>query len=137
MSAEPQPPRPAGGDARHYAIVGTLLLLIIVLLGTLWLRERKAVSTLGRELDAARRNAGAQAQLQALLGRAMTGRATTRPLARDDLPVETVTWNGAPRPVRHISPAAGERLGLKPGDVIVVSPPPATRPTTQPQQRTR
>jgi len=55
-----------------------------------------------------------------------------RALQRDDLPAEVITWNGQPRTVLSVSAAAGQRLGLWPGDVIVVAPPPASGPATQP-----
>ena len=54
---------------------------------------------------------------------------TTRPLAREDLPTETVTWNGRPRTVLRVSASAGRRLGLAPGDAVVVSEPPAGAPS--------
>jgi hypothetical protein len=132
---------PADGtlDSRYLAIVGGLMVLIIILLAWLWLHERVARNAAYRELVAARGNSALAMQLQATLGRGMAGPQTrpARPIQRDDLPAETVNWNGAPRSVLRLSAAAGERVGLRPGDVVVVAPAPATTtaPTSGPASR--
>jgi len=126
MPAEPEPAPAAGVDGRYYAAVGALLVVIIAVLGVLWLRERRMTAALQRELAETRQRTATGAGLQAALSRLAAPRGpTTRPLARADLPAETVTWNGRSRTVLRVGAAAGRRLGLEPGDVIVVSPPPA------------
>ena len=128
MVVESETDPPTGSESRYFAIVGALLVVIIVMLGALWLRERRAVSALGAELEATRERATAGAGLQAALSRLTARQATTRPLAREDLPAETVTWDGRRRTVLRVSASAGRRLGLEPGDAIVVSEPPASAP---------
>jgi len=119
----------AVAETKYLVVVGGLMVLIIILLGALWLRERRISMTARRELAAVRRNAGAGGQLQAALGRMLAGtRPAARPLDRGELTRETVTWNGRPREVFRVGAAAGERVGLRPGDVVVVSGPATTSP---------
>lgn len=126
------PPRPpAGADAKYLLVVGGLLVLIVVLLAGLWLRERRRANAARAELALTQRNTVARGQLQAALTQMLRGRGPAsrpRALQREDLPAETVTWNGHPRKVLRASAAAGERIGLLPGDVVVVAAPPATAP---------
>jgi len=84
-------------------------------------------------LETARRGV-IRGDLKGALANMLAGQAEpqSRALQRDDLPAQTVTWNGQPRTVLSVSAAAGQRLGLRPGDVIVVAPPPATGPAAQP-----
>ncbi len=126
-------PTPGSSDAKYLLVVAGLMMTIVILLSVLWIRERRNVGILQGELEIARRGA-MRGKLQGELTRLMTGKAEpqARALQRDDLPPETVTWNGQPRTVLHVSAAAGQRLGLEPGDVIVVAPPTATEPATQP-----
>jgi hypothetical protein len=120
---------PAAAETKYLIVVGGLLVLIIVLLAALWLRERRISTTARRELAAARRNVSAAGQLQAALGRMLSGtRPTAQPLQREELPRETITWNGRPREVLRISAPVGRRLGLRPGDALVVSAAATTAP---------
>jgi len=120
---------PGAAETKYLVAVGGLMVLIIILLGALWLRERRVSMAAQRELAALRRNAGAGGRLQAALGRMLSGaHPASRPLRRDELTSETVTWNGRPREVFRVSPAAGKRVGLRPGDVVVVSRPATTAP---------
>ena len=48
---------------------------------------------------------------------------------RDDLPAETINFNGESRSALRVSAAMGERLGFAPGDIVIVAPPTATQPT--------
>jgi hypothetical protein len=120
---------PGAAETKYLMVVGGLMVLIILLLAGLWLRERRISTTARRELAALRRNVGAGGRLQAALGRMLSGaHPASRPLGRDELTSETVTWNGRPREVFRVSPAAGNRVGLRPGDVVVVSTPATTAP---------
>ena len=119
-----KPPQPGFVESRYFALVTLLMLLIIVLLGWLWLRERRAAA------DARRRLADVQHLLGAKLAGALgTGLPAARALPREDLPTEKVTWNGRAREVFRISAAAGQRIGLEPNDVVLVAPSPATAPS--------
>ena len=125
------PDAPAGAETKYLLVVGGLLVIIIILLAGLWLRERRTTRRLRQELAGLRTNTSKRAQLGAALRQMLNGpgpSAASRPLQRDDLPAETVTWNGGPRKVLRVGSAAGGRLGLLPGDVIVVAQPPATAP---------
>jgi hypothetical protein len=126
-------PTPGNSDAKYLLVVAGLMMTIVILLSVLWIRERRNVAILQGELALARRSS-ARVDLQGELARMLAARAEpqARALQRDDLPAQTVTWNGQPRTVLSVSAAAGKRLGLEPGDVIVVAPPPATEPATRP-----
>jgi hypothetical protein len=115
-------------DTRYLAVVAALTVMIIALLAWLWLHERVALNAARAELATARRSPALSMQLQAALARAMAGPQSqpARPIQREDLPAETVNWNGVSRPALRLSAAAGERIGLRPGDVVVVAPAPTT-----------
>ncbi len=122
-----------GSDVKYLLAVAGLLMFIIIMLSVLWLRERYNARELQAQLDILHH----KGDLGQILARQVMP--TSRALQREDLPAETVTWNGRGRTVMKVSPAAGERLGLKPGDVILVTAPPASAPamdrlgpTTQP-----
>jgi hypothetical protein len=131
----PATPTPAqsNSDARYLLVVAGLMMTIVILLSVLWIHERRNVAHLQDQLQIARRGA-MRGDLQGALANMLAGQTEprARALQRDDLPAETVTWNGRPRTVLRVSAAAGQRLGLWPGDVIVVTPPPASGPATQP-----
>ena len=126
-------PTPGGSDAKYLLVVAGLMMTIVILLSVLWIRERRNVAHLQGELQIARRGA-MRGDLQGALASMLAGKTEprARALQRDDLPAEVITWNGQPRTVLSVSAAAGQRLGLWPGDVIVVAPPPASGPATQP-----
>ena len=126
-------PAPGSSDAKYLLVVAGLMMTIVILLSVLWIRERRNVAHLQDQLDIARRSS-MRGDLQGALARMLAGQTEpqARALHRDDLPAQTVTWNGQPRTVLSVSAAAGQRLGLWPGDVIVVAPPPASGPATQP-----
>jgi len=132
-------------DAKYLIVVGALMVLIIFLLAWLWLRERRDAANARAVLAIARHSVDTQG-LQTALGRMLGEQGALRPFQREDLPAETVQWNGQPRIALRVSAAAGIRLGLLPGDVLVVSQPPAsasapasapaTRPLTAEPQTT-
>jgi hypothetical protein len=126
-------PTPGNSDAKYLLVVAGLMMTIVILLSVLWIRERRNVAHLQGELQIARRGA-MRGDLQGALANMLAGKTEprARALQRDDLPAEVITWNGQPRTVLSVSAAAGQRLGLWPGDVIVVAPPPASGPATQP-----
>ena len=130
-------PTPGGSDAKYLLVVAGLMMTIVILLSVLWIRERRNVAHLQGELQIARRGA-MRGDLQGALANMLAGKTEprARALQRDDLPAEVITWNGQPRTVLSVSAAAGQRLGLWPGDVIVVAPPPASEPATQPAEPT-
>lgn len=132
-------PKKTAADTIYLGAVGGLLLLIIVLVGALWLRERSRAKAALQDLANLRAATAGHIigpdRLQAGLHRLLeAGVPTTRPLQRDDLPSEMVNWNGRPRKVFLVGAAAGRRIGLDPGDVIEVYPAPATASATNPAE---
>jgi hypothetical protein len=130
-------PAPGSSDAKYLLVVAGLMMTIVILLSVLWIRERRNVAHYQNQLQIAHQNSirsDQQAALASMLAGKIESRA--RALQRDDLPAEVITWNGQPRTVLRVSAAAGQRLGLWPGDVIVVASPPATEPATQPATTT-
>lgn len=128
-----EPQRPPASDVKYLLVVSGLLMGIVILLSVLWIRERRNAVDLDNQLRIARQRA-MTGQLSGDLARVLAGQAgaQARSLQREDLPAETVTWNGQPRTVLRVSATAGERLGLRPGDVVLVAPPPANAPVTRP-----
>ena len=123
----PEAPSGASSDAKYMMAIGGLMILIIGLLAALWLKERARANRAAESVAAMRRLTSTE------LGRFLGDQGqTVRPLQRDDLPSETVDWNGAPRKVLLVGAAAGVRLGLRPGDVLVVAPAPTSTPATAP-----
>jgi len=125
-------------DVKYMLVVSGLLMGIVILLSVLWMRERRNVASLTSQLRVASRgaitgNINSKDMARFLSGRQMP---QARPLQREDLPAETVRWNGRPRTVLRISASAGERMGLRPGDVVLVAQPPAPSPTTPPAKPT-
>lgn len=133
MEQEPTTPRaPGAADGRYFLAVGGLLVLIVLLLGTLWMLERWRSADLLGQMAALQRNAKRRQAAEAALRQALQGgMMDARPLQRDDLPAETVTWNGRARRVLLIGADAGRRLGLRPGDVVAVASQPTSAPATQ------
>ena len=131
---ETKPGQQPASDVKYMLIVSGLLMGIVILLSVLWMRERRNVASLNAQLEVAGRGAITGQLSSNDMARLFAGRQMpqARALQRDDLPAETVTWNGKPRTVLRISASAGERMGLRPGDVVLVSPAPASMPTTQP-----
>jgi hypothetical protein len=128
------PSRPINvADGRYLLVVGGLMVLIVLLLAGLWLIERRTTRDLADRLRALRQDVGRRGQVEDMLRQMLRGGRPpeTRPLERDDLPVETVTWNGRPRAVFRISAADGRRIGLRPGDAVVVATQPATGPASR------
>lgn len=135
MSELNTPDEPSSSETKYFLLVGGLLLAVIILLAALWMRERKALVAVQKELVAARRNLATGGKLQAALGSFLGARRPEdRPLSREDLPLDTVDWDGRPRQILRISAAAGERIGLLPGDVVEVAQPPATAPASAPAE---
>jgi hypothetical protein len=123
----------AAQDTRFFYIVSALLLLIIIMLGALWVVMRNRAVQAERQLNALQQ----QMAIQQAWGGGGGGMAEV--LARlgagqlpDALPGGTSTGPAIMQAKRvvHLPAASAEALGYRPGDVIVVDPPPAagTRP---------
>lgn len=140
-----EPDKQPASDVKYMLVVSGLLMGIVILLGVLWMRERRNVASLNGQLttlSAQLRIAGQGAITGQLSGndmaRLFAGRQVpqARAIHREDLPAETVTWNGLPRTILRVSASAGERIGLRPGDVVLVAQPPSPAPTTLPAKPT-
>jgi hypothetical protein len=100
-----------------WPLTAGLLLLITLATATLWMRERTGRAA---DRDALRQQIDVQEKqlmLQAMLQPQEPGAA----VSRDDLPMRYAELDGTQVPVRTLSAQAGERIGLMPGDVIVVA----------------
>jgi len=110
---------PARVDVKYAVIVAALLVLIIAVLGQLWLIERN------RRVDAEGRLA--EMYLKERLQEAANALAVTEggervlPVHRDELPAQTVQWNGQDKAVLILGEPAGKAMGFAPGDVIMVA----------------
>ena len=140
--------QPDNAEPRYLLLVGGLLVLIIALLAFLWLQERdrrqraqtnlqvaqdklkKVQAVLGfggasaSDAEAARRFAREAAAARG------GGAGGIAPVDRANLPAERGQLNGQPVTVLRLGAAGGKRLGFEPGDVIVVSEPPAEEEDT-------
>lgn len=118
------------GDSKFMLAVGVLMVLLIALLGGLWLRERNA-----RINDVAKIRRAYEAQmpqvtpaispmaLQSML--AAPQRESAKLGVADVVAVEQQELSGEMVRVTRITAQAGARIGLEPGQVLLVSPPPA------------
>lgn len=126
MDDKEQPQQGQSMDTRYLAVVGVLLVMIIASLAALWLMERQ------RRVAAQQQLAEAGNPLSELLkkvdGPAPGGLPRARgeaALGAEDIIRKTPTEGGDEL---TITAAAGERLGLSPGDVVTVARPLGTRP---------
>jgi hypothetical protein len=118
-------------DTRFVLIAAGLLVLIMGTMAVLWLRERN------RRQEAERQLVETRGQLRQLLGAQVQGMlgggAPSGPAVPvDQMQFERVTLDGEPVRAIRIPAATARPLGLRPGDVLLVSEAPATRPTTAP-----
>jgi hypothetical protein len=111
----------------YLTTVGVLLVCIIALLSILWVRERSARTAAERDRDAAEgaRDAAVRKYdgLAQAVGAVMDGalKAQARTIRRDELPTREAKFEGRPRSVLELDPAAGRRMGFAPGDLILVA----------------
>jgi len=133
--AQPQPKSSsAPADTKYLLIVCGLMMAIVILLSVLWIRERRITNDLRRTVQ------GLELQFQRMAIGGQLGKlfapqgesSQAKPIQRLDLPAETVTWNGTSQTVLLVGAAAGQRIGLEPGDVVRICLPPATAPATKP-----
>ena len=129
---EPTDVKPAS-EYRFFVTVALLLVVIIVTLAALWRIER------GKRLDAEGQLAQFQSQFQQkqlgdILGKMMIEQVPPPPqtVQRDVLPTQNLAIDGQMRAAFLLGAAAGERMGFKSGDVIIVSQAPATMPAGKP-----
>ncbi len=121
----PQLPTRTVVDYKFLVTVAALLIVIIATLAMLWTRERRDRLTAEKDLAVMyKREAG----IQQILSKMPLNATAAQPVQREDLPTQEVTVGGQQRTAFVLGPSAGERLGFKPGDVIVVSQPPQTTP---------
>lgn len=116
--AKSQTPSPA-----NWLIVGLALLMLFTLAG-LWVMERGQRTKLQRYVTKLR-------EQNQLIGEMVLDHAqAASPVHRQSLPTQSVTLDGNERTALLLSAPVGERLGFLPGDVLIVTAPPTTRPTT-------
>ncbi|MCE5326118.1 MAG: hypothetical protein LLG01_06850 [Planctomycetaceae bacterium] len=116
-------------------VAAGLLVLIIVLLGVLWYRERQGRLAAERRaaamaaLGAGGGQAGAVNEILAEMLQKQAG--AVQPFSRADLErTRELVVDGRPRQALVVSAAAGQRLGFLPGDVVMVEKSPTTAPAS-------
>jgi hypothetical protein len=120
-------------DSRFGLIVTGLLVVIIVALAGLWMMERKRRCNAETALDDLQVSSREKMQSMGnMLVQQMT-QASHMAVDRDQLATQRVNWNGRDRSVLLLSASRGEKLGFQPGDVILITPSPATQPATEKQ----
>jgi hypothetical protein len=118
-----------------------MLVVVIVMLAALWIRERRArVAAENGILDAQKQVEGMRMLIQKLqfsqaLGvQPAPGEGGVKPFswAEDCLPGKPLKalLEGDPMAPLAITWQAGTRLGFRPGDLVYVSPAPASRPAS-------
>ncbi len=125
---EPLPTAP-NADRKFLLAVGGLLLLITLLLSGLWVRMRRQVVRLRNDIASLQTQRSGIAPLMQL---AMEKHAQRLTLDREKLATRDVVLDGRPTRALRISAVVAQRLGLAPGDVVLVDAAPATAPASQP-----
>jgi len=116
--------RASSTDARYFALVGGLLVVIIAALAWLWLAERQRRADVEEALiELRRQRVLSLAEVMRMQGGMGAQRASVR---REDLTPREVTLDGRRREAFFISTSAGRRMGFDGGDVIVVEAPSRT-----------
>ncbi|HET6427859.1 MAG TPA: AbrB/MazE/SpoVT family DNA-binding domain-containing protein [Phycisphaerae bacterium] len=124
-----QAPTPARNETTFLMIAGGLMVLIMALLAGLWLKaSRRAAAAEDQLAQLRRRDAASLAEFKELL--------RSQPLIpavdRDALPTREAVLDGKPVRAFRLPADVAERIGLAPGDVVLVEPAPATAPSTGP-----
>lgn len=124
----PQGPPAQAGSNTYFMIVAALLVLIFATMAVLWMRQRSVGLTLTRENAALRQENADLQKLKSAFGQALFegglgGATAIKPVQRDDLPSQTMSLNGQERSVLIVGSQAGERMGFRSGDLILVSQP--------------
>jgi len=124
--------RASSTDARYFALVGGLLVVIVAALAWLWLAERaRRVDAEEALAEVRERRALSLAEVMRIGGAAPPAGEAVR---REDLSPRQVTVDGRLREVFFISASGGRRMGFRGGDVIIVAetPAPSSRPVLPP-----
>ena len=122
---------PPQADSRFIIAVGGLLLLIIALLAGLWIKQRKRAQRAEQTVvTLTRQNSG----MAILTRQQMQDRASRMAIHREDLQTRQVILDGRKLTALRLPAGEAQRLGLRPGDVVLVdqAPTPATAPATRP-----
>ena len=119
----PSPRRSAdsAGQASPFPVlVYCLCGLIILVLAGLWLTERRA--RIGAQVRLGSIDAAIAKQQEKMqsFGRLIAAQAAGAKIMRDSLPRQRMTIAGQARVVLLLPGRAGRKLGLKPGDVVMV-----------------
>jgi hypothetical protein len=108
----------------NWLIVGLAMLMLFSLAG-LWVMERGKRTKLQRYVDKLR-------EQNQLIGEMVLDHAqAASPVDRQSLPAQPVTFDGTNRTALLLSASVGKRLGFQPGDVLIVTAPPATAPARE------
>ena len=130
-SARPQPesapPRETPdaseeSDARFLWLVAGLSVMIVLTLAGLWTMEYRQRIQAQTDIMEMERALGEQKKKMQFLGMALANQEGSR-LVRKELPTQTVTLQGQPQTVFLLAAPMAARIGLLPGDLLLVTPP--------------
>jgi hypothetical protein len=122
--ATPQSEKPKS-ETGYLLVVCVLLVVISASLAWLWQVQKSHTDAANRRADAAQQALLQQRQsnpLAELLSKA----AQQEQPSRQDIPAQTIQFEGRPTPLYKISATAGMRIGFEPGDLILVGNQPAS-----------
>jgi hypothetical protein len=122
-------------DWKYVAVLIALLILIVAMLAQLWLIERNRRVTAEGRLAELYLKEGLLVAAKSLETGEQVPAGTLQPVRRQELPSQSVTWNGQAKFALLLSAATGKAMGFAPGDIIVVAPeiPPLTTTRIAPQ----
>lgn len=114
-------------DNRFSIAVAILMLLIVALVTTLWLRANRRA--LNAELQVQQLLVQDQ-KLQSMLQQLLLQKPPQFNIVRQTLPTRKATLDGRPVQALVLASDLGQMIGFEPGDVILVAEKPAAGPTS-------
>ena len=118
-------------DSRFSMLVYGLGGIIILLLIGLWVMERGHRNRAEAKVREAREAYTDQQKKMQSFGQLLATQAVSSQIIRSELPTTEIECNGKKRTALMLSASAGEKMGLLPGDILLVTPKPE-QATTQP-----
>lgn len=121
----------SSSDTGYLLVVGILLVLILASMGILWMRQRQQTRQWRQRAAELRQKLDERTMMLQQLAEFESQ--AVEAVQRADLPARDATVDGESRTVLLLSARRGEKLGLRPGDLVqVTAPVPDTGPATRP-----
>ncbi len=115
---------PSGSNWYSAMVLGLVGMIIVLLVG-LWILERGHRNRAESQLREVMKNNTEQRQKTQHLGKILASQAIQSKIQRSELPAVEVQLDGKKRVAMMLGASAGEKIGLMPGDVVLVTKPPA------------